>query len=167
VLLLQYSGGIQFYTTAFKASQKEAYADLGIMWHTDMLPHHFTTDAARVYQYQPRVRKYMIKKARYKGHQRPLVWSGESMQMLMAARRVTSTAKGVRVSMLGPKHWYQYRIDLLQPDKTDEVTRTTADEEQRMQRAFDETVTKRTTEIAEVQARSAPPRDSFGRFIGS
>ena len=47
-------------------------------WHGEMLPQHFEASAARKYfgAYTPRTKRYMLRKAREKHHQRPMIWSG-------------------------------------------------------------------------------------------
>lgn len=53
-------------------------------WKLQFLPKHFWPGAVREYDYQNRTKEYMIRKARRKGHQRPLVWSGTLRQMVLA-----------------------------------------------------------------------------------
>ncbi len=49
------------------------------------------------YNYAKREREYQINKARVKGHQRPLVFSGETRQIVLANLKLTATQKGWRL----------------------------------------------------------------------
>ncbi len=52
-------------------------------WHRNFAQKHFTTQGDREYDYQPRTKQYMIRKARKKGNQLPLVWSGSLRSMVL------------------------------------------------------------------------------------
>jgi hypothetical protein len=114
-------------------------------WHDEFVELHFEESATRRYGYQkrsgsgepPRITirprkdggavrtipnpKYLWRKKREKGHTRPLVYSGAS-ELAAKTIAITSTPRrgvGALVSM--PKHFYQYRKDLNQPNKRDEL----------------------------------------------
>lgn len=62
------------------------------------IPKHFVTGADRVYHMRPRTRKYVKRKLRVKGHNRPLVWSGRTERDLIASKhRITRTQKQARL----------------------------------------------------------------------
>lgn len=72
-----------------------AWTDAAAFWHERLLGKHFTTAAVSEYGYQPRKRRYQIVKAKAKGHQRPLVWSGETERQVKRRREVkTVRARG-------------------------------------------------------------------------
>lgn len=112
------------------------------LWHSTMLPVHFTTGGAAKYDYTPRTAKYMRRKARVKKHQRPLVWSGESEDAAKNDFTIRTTAIGEHlagvVSMHMPTHFFQHPTggDLF-IDKVNELTRTTPDEEERLRDVFE------------------------------
>lgn len=124
-------------------------------WHRELMPGHFTVEGGRKYHYQPRkgddegprlpyTRKdgtvttranqhYSWRKRREKRHNKPLVWSGQTEDDAKASVKLTVTWRGGRVeakaAMDLPRYMYMYRKDLKQPDKADELTRTTPDEQ--------------------------------------
>lgn len=53
-------------------------AEIGEYWHDHFRAKHFTREGAAEYNYAPRSKGYMIRKAKVKGHQDPLVYSGMS-----------------------------------------------------------------------------------------
>jgi len=125
----------------------------GRSWHTDVVPGHFEPGAAGRYNYQQRHRLYMIRKAKEKGHQKPLVWSGNMKAMVEGL--VNFAVRGVntvrcKVRMQGPRYLYQYRADLKQPDKSAEITRMTPAELDTVRRQVDENIT------AWMRQRTAP-----------
>ena len=100
-------------------------------WRGEYFPVHFTTAGARRYNYAARTKEHMIRKARKQGHQRPLVWTGESERELRARMEIQtfqrrSSAKG---KLRGPRHFFILDVGI---DKVDELTRTTQDEETRI-----------------------------------
>lgn len=96
----------------FGQAMRTALRDAGVYWHKRILPKHFTPAAEIEYGYQKRTAKYLKRKQRVKGHQRPLVWSGvleRSLSRYAAIRPVARSSAGkagssayVRVSMKGP-----------------------------------------------------------------
>lgn len=88
--------------------QQRALETMGVYWHQHFRAKHFTPSGAREYGYAPRKgegmavstkgfwRTYMGRKLRMKGHQNPLVWSGESRERTRM-RDVRATRNRVRV----------------------------------------------------------------------
>lgn len=72
---------------------KGTMQDVGEYWHNHFREKHFTTAGAREYGYAPRARGYMIAKAKKKGHQLPLVWTGVSRLRSMFPRIVATASK--------------------------------------------------------------------------
>jgi hypothetical protein len=66
-----------------------------LRWRTEYAPKHFELSANARYGFAPRTKKYMIRKARKFGHQKPLVLSGRSRQeILYGPVKVTITKSG-------------------------------------------------------------------------
>ena len=60
-------------------------------WYRLKLPGHFKHSAMRLYpgDYRPRDKKYSRKKGKQKGHQDPMVWTGEMRDMFLNGKPVT------------------------------------------------------------------------------
>ena len=85
------------------------------------MPKHFTTKATKEYKYKPRTRRYMIRKAKIKSHQMPLVFSGESAKRLERMIRVSGTHKKARGALDAPRYFWMTPAN--QPDKSRELLR--------------------------------------------
>lgn len=96
---------------AHTAASKAAWFKVGEFWVDRIRPKHFTEAGAREYNYTRRkgelqsgqkfARSYTGRKLKTKGHKLPLVYSGVSRDRTRMAR-VSSTARGARVSMNAP-----------------------------------------------------------------
>lgn len=61
-------------------------------FHRDIhLDKHFQVGAESRYGLRPRSKRYQIRKARVKGHQKPLVWSGRTQSQIKQNARITAT----------------------------------------------------------------------------
>lgn len=64
-------------------------------------PKHFEnrpeTRPGGAYNYEPRTKRYQIRKARAKGHQLPNVWTGRTRLLVRANAKITATANGGRL----------------------------------------------------------------------
>lgn len=111
-----------------------AWRVAGQYWHKVILPKHFAMGAYQEYGYKARSTRrpkrsdrpssrlsYVAAKQRYKGHQLPLVWSGELKRLTERIRDVRSDSKGARIVLHGPRYLWAYRKDLNQPDKAAEL----------------------------------------------
>lgn len=74
---------------------------VGIKWHRDFRPKHFTHAGAREYGYQPRQGSYTRQKLHKHGHTRPLEYSGQSRRRT-SIRDVRATSQKVRIVMNAP-----------------------------------------------------------------
>lgn len=83
VLSITYSAAPEDEPNRMKRSIREALKVAAKHWHRNFAQKHFTTDANKEYQYQPRTKSYMIRKGIKKGHQDPLVWSGSLRSMVL------------------------------------------------------------------------------------
>src|SRR5690606_36737012 len=108
---------------AFGPSARAAALSAVTHWHGQMMPGHFANDAKSRYQYQPRTKKYEIRKARKYGHRRPLVYSGDSERAAKSQVRLTSrTVRNQQIiravaTMTLPKYFYMYNKMHNAPDK--------------------------------------------------
>lgn len=82
----------------FNNIKKSAYGVCARLWFTRFRPLHFQETAYSRYRYKARARDYVKRKRKERGHNRPLVWSGQSERVTRVAR-ITSSNKYGRVSM--------------------------------------------------------------------
>ena len=99
---IEYTGSPRALAKARRGAVKDANKDAVRFWHRRYQPEHFTESATKRYKYRSRTEKYMRRKARIKGHQRPLVWSGRTMLLVASTLRVTGTSKRATGSMSAP-----------------------------------------------------------------
>ena len=86
-----------------KKATQTALKKTASYWQKEFLPLHFTPDAARRYNYKPRDAPYQRRKLRQKGHNRPLVWSGETERAAMRkGRRQKAGDKAVNLILRVP-----------------------------------------------------------------
>ncbi len=81
---------------------RTGFLALGVMWHKDFRPKHFTRGGAGEYGYRPRTTAYNAKKLKRFGHKDPLVFTGES-RTRSRIRNVKATRKGNRISLGTPR----------------------------------------------------------------
>jgi hypothetical protein len=145
--LLKYSGATpNVIAKVMRGATKPAYEKAGIFWHREHRPKHFTTKGGSEYNYQARQgergsgkafkRSYTARKLRKYGHTRPMVWSGQS-EAFSRIRDVRSTSKGVRVVMALPRHFFQFRKDLNQPNLAEELSRVSEAEQEQIAKVLD------------------------------
>ena len=115
-------------------------------WHEQFEARHFTRKGAQLYGYQPRAGddegpvdargrpnwRYSWRKRKVKGHNRPLVWSGQSELRARGQLQISGNSKVARGRFRMPKHFYQYRPNLNQPDKAAELLAVIQPEVMRM-----------------------------------
>jgi hypothetical protein len=130
---------------------KESMQEAGMLWHRRYLPDHFRSGSASKYGYQKRTAKYMKRKAHKKGHQTPLVFSGDLKRSATRMAHVGGTSKQVKVSMDAP--WYatrSWKTRGTMPDMSKEMTKTTDDQVRRLARIV-EALSER--KLGEIQTR--------------
>jgi hypothetical protein len=113
--------GVGFDPRTWRMILATAWNDVGEFWHEHILPKHFTTRGAAEYGYQPRSKRWMIRKAKKYGHQNPLVWTGELKRQALRMRDVRASSSGARVVIHGPRYLYQYRKNANDPRKAQEL----------------------------------------------
>lgn len=121
---ITYIGGPDVLAKDLRAAAKAELAKVGTHWHRQTLPGHFALDAIRKYRYAPRSKGHMRVKARLYGHSLPLVMTGALRDQVTRMSRVTSTAKGARVTMTGPRYLYMVQREK-GPDMAKEITAAT------------------------------------------
>lgn len=105
-----------------------ALKNVGGWWHPAIARGHFQPSAIQKYSYYPRSRLYMIRKAKTRHHQRPLVWSGRFEASALAAKTLKFTGKSkvkMRLSVYGG--WNTAKVHT-----REELFRTTIDEQAHM-----------------------------------
>ena len=152
-------GGPRAWARHFPKIMREELGEEGRRWWRSTLPGHFTPSGAIKYDYQPRSVAYLIKKKRVKGHQDPIVWSGETKSMVTRMVRITSKStpfgSEATIALMGPKQLFAYRKDYKQPDKADELTTVTSEEQNEMSRRL----------VDKVKGRLAALRDTEHKRI--
>ena len=132
--------GTAFDAKTWRVMSKVAWRAGAEDWHEETLPKHFTAKGTREYRYKPRAKSYMKRKASQKKHQNPLVWSGESKKLAEASYKLRASSKGARLVLSLPKHFYQYRKDLKQPNKARELQAITQQDAEQMAGVLDGTM---------------------------
>ena len=125
VILIKYHVGET--GPGLKKILKDVFVDMIKFWHTRILPKHFTIAGASEYGYEPRTKKYQIRKAKAHGHQNPLVYSGRSMREVLQAVRITSTSKGGKGGIEVPT--YYWKSGMRGPNKVKELLTTSSEDE--------------------------------------
>lgn len=97
-------------------------------WHESFLPEHFTTGAVRKYGYTPRDAPYMRRKAKRRGHQRPLEYTGEGKRNATRQIVVSGTSKGAKGRLPGTQV-FNFKRSAASPDMRAELLATTKAEE--------------------------------------
>jgi len=151
---LQLNGSFTAKGKAMKRLLEGALNEAGIVWHEEIAPKHFLKSAVNEYDYQKRDPQYARRKNSSKkvfdedGNPRragpsqlPLVWSGTMRRMITQNASIKANSKRVNVVMKGPKYFFAFRKDFLQPDKADEVTRFSEADEKRVFQVIDRFMT--------------------------
>lgn len=116
---------------------KEALQRTVLEWWRRYMPGHFRNEAKGKYSYQPRTAAYEKRKARQKGHRRPLVWSGLAERQAKRYAKTSGTSKRATLSMDLPGYFYKYLKTGKQVDKNRELTETTEREAQELAEVLD------------------------------
>lgn len=145
---------------AMKSAVGSALGECILIWWRQIMPGHFEISAHSKYGYQQRSEKYIRQKVRRfgGGARADLVYRGESRE---AAKRgiwikpprgkAKTLVQAVGV-MKVPPHFYKYRKGYGQPDKANELTRTTITE----QNWLNEELKRRASAALEAERRRMP-----------
>lgn len=80
----------------------DALVASGQKWIKQELPRRFAVGAARRYGWPPRTRAYMLRKAKQKGHQRDMEFTGTLRRTALAGAVARGQIRAVRVRILIP-----------------------------------------------------------------
>lgn len=129
----------------WRATMREIFMVGARYWQQNILPRHFQSDAATKYNYEPRNKKYEIRKRKRQGHNLPLVWSGEMRDMLLGSADVSAVGdKTAVVKLHGPRYLPLRRRRLNEPDKARELTVILNAEEKEIAAVMDEAMAEKT-----------------------
>ncbi len=125
---------------------KFALERTAMYWHAKMLPQHFERKAQRKYHYQPRRRKYQIRKQafakrdkRIQKHGRaPIVYSGATEALAEGRRVIRPFPTRVRMRMPSPQWVTPRPRDPRKPNLHDEILRVMPGENRTLTRVFRE-----------------------------
>jgi len=142
--------------------KKAECEELGLYGHREMRPVHCTAAGAREYSYTPRAgesgnarrdfwRSYTGRKQKDRGHRRPLVHSGEALQ-LSATARIVATSGGVKV-----RYPQLRKLNLRNPnskiDMRAEFTAISRGDSDRLLRLFDKRMDRHLRRLRSSQRR--------------
>jgi hypothetical protein len=110
--IITYKGGAITRLGGFEEMMVAAMTEAMVRWHRQDLPHHFDTVAAVNARYpgvyKRRTTGYMIAKARRKGHQQMLMWSGQSAANVMSQITISGTSRELRGRMKGANRAFNF-----------------------------------------------------------
>ena len=120
----------------------EAYRAVGEHWKLKMLPRHFDMDAYGRYHLQRRSHAYNKRKMKKYGHIKPLVYTGNlrTSALLFSEVRTWPTKAVVRIS--GPAYTWKYHPDRNEPDKAEELKRSTEKERRELSAILTDTIAR-------------------------
>jgi hypothetical protein len=135
-------GAPKAHLKAFRPAVKQALQDTLEMWWRRLLPKHFRAGAVGRYGYDKRTRKYQIRKAQKKGHQQPLVFTGDLKRMVTRRAAFSGSRTRATVTLQGPWYAQMIRKNTRGPDIAGEVTTVTPAEQRVMDQLVDRNVTR-------------------------
>ena len=130
----------------YTAAKRTSWLETGKLFHTEMRDQRFTAEHARKAGYAPRQGEtaglgkkfwntYTGQKLKWKGHKRPLEWSGETRRAVRYGN-ISHTTKGARVAYPGARK-LNFRRWPSSPHMADEFRRLLPDEIRRLAEEFD------------------------------
>ncbi len=130
-----------------ESAVREALRTALVYWRRTYAKEHFEPGAVNRYNYQSRTKLYMLRKARVKKHQKPLVWSGTLRQMVLGQfpqPRVTRSGSEIKGHMALRVPTYTYytktKSGTPAPPKYDELVATNDQEADTMAQIVLETI---------------------------
>jgi hypothetical protein len=127
---IQYQGDPETLKKQFLPEVKATLQEMVDQWHNETLPGHFTPAAVARYGYRKRTKKYMIQKAKKRGNQNPLMWTGDLRRQAMRRAKITGTSKSATATMTTP--WYTTKRFKGNATYADEMTAVALPEAQQM-----------------------------------
>lgn len=130
-------------TRELKRAAKAELAEVPQHWHEKYLPGHFKRENMSKYKMKERSESHNRRKRKLYGHSDPLVFTGDMKREVSRQIKVTSTSKGARGVLRGPRYLYQRRKKYNQPDKAAEIVYATVPEVRDMSEFLDRRITAR------------------------
>lgn len=87
---------------ALPRAMTDSLTDSGQKWIRQELPRRFAVGAARRYGWPPRTKGYMLRKAKQKGHQRDMEYTGTLKRTALGGATARGQVRSVRVRILIP-----------------------------------------------------------------
>ncbi len=128
-------GWVNLSITDFRKLLIRALRNVGERWWRKTMPKHFKPRASNAYGYRKRSAKYLRRKQREYGHQRPLVYTSRSETMARSSVKLAKRLGKVNVSLPAiPRYMYatKTKAGSSQPDKMKELGTTTKSEDKKM-----------------------------------
>lgn len=146
-IAIDYSHDSEEDARKLEGATREGLKTALVFWQRNFAKEHFEPSAMTRYRYQLRTKGYMLRKARQKHHQRPLVWSGTLREMVLnqfPQPRVTrngGTLKGI-MALRVPTYTYftKTKSGTPSPPKYDELVSTADNEADTMARILLDTI---------------------------
>ena len=145
--------------TAVEKLFGQALADGGRFWRDNYLGLHFQYQAMDRYRYGQRTAKYQKAKRIKWGHNKPLVWSGQSLRAATQQLRDPVARKekgkvGANVPVTVPWYFKAFRKSATRKahDKPAELTRTTEQERKRLADIAQESLAQRMIDYPAVRS---------------
>jgi hypothetical protein len=142
---------------------REVWITRGELWHAEFRPKHFTKAGAREYGYHPRAgepgntrknfwRSYTGRKQRVMHHTRPLIWSGESMNLTrIRVVQVQATKTKSRCEVVLRSPGFNRRNPHSDIDMREEVTHVSDAESREIMQGFDAEMDARLARLSETK----------------
>ena len=130
---------------------KTANIEAGKLWHTKLLPKHFTVKGGQEYGYAQRSKRYRARKRSKKRTIAPLVWSGESKKFALGVQDVRATSKKGVVRLHGTK--FGRTITNSKVDMKREVTATSPRDLEMMADVMNKTIEREVRKVKTTKKR--------------
>ena len=112
------------YAPRVKKAFQEALGFCAQAWHTMILPKHFKYSANAEYHYKKRCWSYMKNKGKKFHHQYPLVWTGNTRNLMLGSMSYKATPNQVTMRVSAPAYFSYTGGN--KPDMKNEVKRFSA-----------------------------------------
>ncbi len=142
---IQYKGDPKTLKKHLRPEVKIVLQEIVSEWHDKTLPDHFAETGRRRYRYRSRSRKYRDKKRKLKGHQNPLVFSGDLRRQALRRAQISGTSRSAKAAMHVP--WYATRRFSSYDTYADEITAVTLTESRTMAKGMRKRLTDRLNKI--------------------
>lgn len=91
------------FTRKYDRAAKDAFGEMGGLWHSDILPLHFEESAKHRYHYQPRTKKYRDRRARLGvAGDTDMVFTGDMRRAMLAFATIRAYPTRATVNVQAP-----------------------------------------------------------------